>query len=632
MKKNLTLVLIIIIINTISLFAQVQIKFPKNQEPLELKNQIASTTTSLIENGKIIHTKSSNPNEDKDVIVEFSQEPVKTFKGQTNFNFSNLNRSLELVQLQQKRFLNDLERIINDEELIKIHGIRPVYTIKFRYKIALNGISLRTKPWVIDEIKKLDYIKSVHDVVEVKTNDDASNKVIRADSVWANYGVKGKGILIAIIDTGIDSNHVSLNNGKVVGGYSFVSNSPNFFDDHGHGTHCAGIAAGNGNGLTGVAPEASLLGVKVLNAQSSGSSDAIIAGIEYSIDPDGDPNTDDGADVINLSLGGSGYPEDPQCVAVNNAVENGVVCVVSAGNAGKSIYTLFSPGIAKDALTVAATDNNDQVANFSSRGPVVGSDIIKPDISAPGVDIYSAAPYNQFATKSGTSMSAPHVAGAAALLRQINPTWTPQEIKSALMGTSIDVGATIWEQGGGRMDIFSAAKSKSIIMPSSINFGNIELSDSSWTKSDTLTLYNKSLNSQTYNLFLDYDFPDGFTYEIEPQNVSINAGSSAKAILKVYVNDINFPIPDINPPTYKGKLIAKSENDEIKTDFIFSKARFLNIDVFETAEWIILTDRNMNVEYAKYSGKKNVSIPIPLGTMMFLSVCMILMIQLILNQ
>jgi len=615
MKNILNAVLIIIIINSNFLFAQMQTKLQEGTEIFQISNPKGATGISLIQEGKTFRIVDSHPNDDKEVIVELTQAPVKTFRGQMNFNFFNENRSIELIHFEHQRFIDDLERIINNIELQNASSYEPAdYTIKFRYRIALNGMSIKTKQWVIDELKELDYVKTIHDVVEVSINDDISNQVIQVDSVWANFGVTGEGMLISIIDTGIDSNHVTLNNGKVIDGYNFVNNTTNFFDDHGHGTHCAGIAAANGNGLTGVAPDALLLGVKVLNAGGSGSNDAIIAGIEFSLDPDGNPNTDDGADVISMSLGGWGYPEDATSIATNNAVANGVVCVVAAGNSG-DFYTIGSPGCAKDAFTVGATNNNDQIASFSSKGPIEYYDIIKPDITAPGVAIYSSLPNNQFNNLSGTSMSTPHVAGAAALLLQINPDWTPQQIKSAFMGTAVDVGASIWEQGAGRMDVYRAAQNQSILVPSSINFGNIELSDSFWEKSDTLTLYNKSQNTQTYNLLLDYDFPDGFTYELVPETVTINSDSSAKIILKVFVDNSNFPIPNIFPPTYKGKIIAQSDNDEIKADFIISKARMLHINLDENANWIFIFDRKENDRiYKVYQHKQNISVPITLDT------------------
>src|SRR5262249_45910995 len=142
----------------------------------------------------------------------------------------------------------------------------------------------------------------------------------------------------------------------------------------------------------------------------SGSSSQIIAGIEKALDPDGNPATDDAVDVISMSLGGSGDPNDDMSQAVDNAVGAGVVCVIAAGNSGPSYQTIGSPGNARRALTVGATDNSDVIASFSSRGPSNLIYAIKPDVTAPGVSIKSAKLGGGYIWYSGTSMATPHVA------------------------------------------------------------------------------------------------------------------------------------------------------------------------------------------------------------------------------
>jgi subtilisin family serine protease len=409
------------------------------------------------------------------------------------------------------------------------------------------------------------------------------------DNIVTKWGFSVDAILNSTIDSGLS------NCSKVVGGYDFVSNDPDPMDDQGHGTHCAGIAAGNGS-LTGVAPGARLLAYKVLDYSGGGYEDDIIAAIDKAVV--------DGADVLSLSLGGSGDPDDALSLAIDNAVDSGVLAVVAAGNSGPSNQTIKSPGCARKALTVGAiykeddssgnslsslyvvTESNKEIdslalahsaltpegglvsdlesaslglpedfvgkdftgkialikrgdilfsdkvknaynagasgaiiynnyygnfkgdlinlsdipavsvsesdglyllsliengsvtvnmsitldpnviADFSSRGP---SYILnKPDVVAPGVDICSARWGLAFpgdtcmddthVSLSGTSMATPHVAGAAALLLQKNPDWSPLEVKAAFENTAYDYGLSPNTQGAGGIDVLSAVQ------------------------------------------------------------------------------------------------------------------------------------------------------------------------------
>jgi len=339
------------------------------------------------------------------------------------------------------------------------------------YEEVFSGIAVNISEEEAQLLKKLDYVKEVYPNNEVRSLLMDSVPLINADDVWS-LGYTGKDTTIAIIDTGIDYTHPDLggcfgSGCKVVGGYDFVNGDNDPMDDHGHGTHCAGIAAGNGT-LKGVAPDAKLYAYKVLNSGGSGSMSTVIAGIERATDPNQDGDYSDHAGVISMSLGGWGDPDDPLSQAVDNAVEVGTVVVVAAGNSGPYEETISSPGTARKAITVGATDKTDTIAYFSSRGPVKwkGGSIIKPDVVAPGVNICSAqwddawSAYRCFDDRhvaiSGTSMATPHVAGAVALLKQKNPSWTPTEIKMALRNTAIDLGYDTITQGYGRIDALKA--------------------------------------------------------------------------------------------------------------------------------------------------------------------------------
>ncbi|MEI5101801.1 S8 family serine peptidase [Streptomyces sp. PmtG] len=307
---------------------------------------------------------------------------------------------------------------------------------------------------------------------------DKSVAQIGAPKAW-EAGFDGEGTKIAVLDTGVDGTHQDLK-GKVAAEKNFTS-SPDAKDRYGHGTHVASTAAGtgakSGGTFKGVAPKATLLNGKVLDDEGSGEDSGIVAGMEWA--------AAQGADVVNLSLGGGDAPGvDPLEAAVNHlAKDKGVLFAISAGNAGPDSGSVGSPGSADAALTVGAVDDRDKLADFSSRGPRVGDGAIKPDVTAPGVDITAAAAPGSrieqevgqkpegYLTISGTSMAAPHVAGAAALLKQQHPGWKSAELKAALTGSTKDGGYTAFEQGSGRIAVDRAIGQSVVADPVSMNFG-----------------------------------------------------------------------------------------------------------------------------------------------------------------
>ncbi|WP_424217115.1 S8 family peptidase (plasmid) [Streptomyces sp. BI20] len=309
---------------------------------------------------------------------------------------------------------------------------------------------------------------------------DKSVRQIGADKAW-QAGLDGTGVKIAVLDTGVDETHPDLK-GQVVAEKNFTE-SPDTEDRVGHGTHVASIAAGTGAGAggayKGVAPGAKLISGKVLGDGGFGSDSEILAGIEWA--------ADQGAEVINLSLGG---PDTPGVDAMEEAVnrlsaDRGILFAIAAGNEGDGPSTVGSPGSADAALTVGAVDANDALARFSSRGPRVGDGAVKPDLTAPGVAIAAAAaPGSDIGTDptlphpapghvriSGTSMATPHVAGAAALLKQKNPGWAAAELKGALTASTKDGGYAVQQQGTGRVRVDRALNQTVITEQPSLSLG-----------------------------------------------------------------------------------------------------------------------------------------------------------------
>ncbi|SHM23217.1 S8 family serine peptidase [Actinacidiphila paucisporea] len=306
---------------------------------------------------------------------------------------------------------------------------------------------------------------------KVRADLQDSTAQIGAPAAWA-AGDDGKGVKVAVLDTGIDSHHPDLA-GRVSKSVSFVPGETTE-DGNGHGTHTAstvgGSGAASGGAEKGVAPGADLLVGKVLSDEGSGDDSWVIAGMEWAVGQ--------GARVVSMSLGGSDPSDgtDPMSQAVDRlSAQSGALFVVAAGNTGAE-GTMSAPGTADSALTVAAVDSGDQLADFSTRGPRFGDYALKPDIAAPGVDILAAkaggtAETGWYQTMSGTSMATPHVAGAAAILAQEHPDWTAPRLKDALMSTSKSLpDYTAYQVGAGRVDV-AASLHASLTATGSAYFG-----------------------------------------------------------------------------------------------------------------------------------------------------------------
>ncbi len=303
-----------------------------------------------------------------------------------------------------------------------------------------------------DEIEMIWYDEPVHALLDV------SVPLIGAPRVWEG-GFTGKGIKVAIVDTGIDPNHPDFT-GRIAQMKDFTGEGP--ADNHGHGSHVASIVGGTGAGSAGkyqgVAPECVLYAAKVLRGDGSGSTSDVMAGIEWAVQQN--------VQVVNMSLGSDGACDGTDALSVlcDTAMSRGVVMCIAAGNAGPGASTVGSPGCAKTVITVGASSDTDSVANFSSRGPT-SDGRVKPDVCFPGVSIVAAraagtamgSPVDALYTSaSGTSMATPHAAGTCALLLQAKPGLSPQQIKDILMTTTKDLELDPNIQGTGRAQIFEA--------------------------------------------------------------------------------------------------------------------------------------------------------------------------------
>ncbi|MFE4590349.1 S8 family serine peptidase [Streptomyces laurentii] len=387
---------------------------------------------------------------------------------------------------------------------------------------------------------------------------DVSVPQIHAPEAWA-AGLDGKGVKVAVLDTGIDPNHADVKD-RVVGSKSFVDTST-VRDGHGHGTHVASTIAGSGAAsggrYKGVAPGADLLIGKVLDDNGRGPISGIIAGMEWAVAQ--------GADVISMSLGSDDATADsPDTLAVDRlSASSDSLFVIAAGNTGPGASTVGSPGAADSALTVGAVDKSDRLADFSSRGPLGYDGAVKPDITAPGVGIVAARAAgtamgtpvdDDYTAANGTSMATPHVAGAAAILAQRHPDWSGERIKAELVShTKPSAGTSVYEQGNGRVDIAASLDAK-VDLSGSLDYGMIWYpgQDTPYEpETRTLTVSNPTDAATTVTLAATTakgDLPQG-ALTLGDTTVSVPAGGSVdvKAVL-----DPN----GLATGTYEGEITA----------------------------------------------------------------------------
>ncbi|MBB4911610.1 S8 family peptidase [Actinophytocola algeriensis] len=326
----------------------------------------------------------------------------------------------------------------------------------------------------------------------VRATLDQSVPQVGAPTAWER-GLTGAGVRVAVLDTGIDTDHPDLA-GKTVVSKDFTGTG-GVEDGHGHGTHIASIVTGtgaaSGGKYRGVAPGVSLAVGKVLDDSGWGTDDGVLAGMRWAA-------AESGAKVVNMSLGSDPTDgQDPMSLAVNAlSREYGTLFVIAAGNYGAD-RTVGSPAAADDALTVGSVSKQDEPSDFSSRGPRRGDGAAKPEISAPGGSIVAARPAgvpplgepvgDGYQRLDGTSMATPHVAGAAAILAQQHPDWTAPMLKSALVSSAHDVSAGVFEVGAGRLDV-AGATATPVVATAAVsaylpwpNAGTVERRTVTWT-------------------------------------------------------------------------------------------------------------------------------------------------------
>lgn len=410
------------------------------------------------------------------------------------------------------------------------------YTERFAFKTLWNGLSIKIEPSELGTLSRIAGVKALYPVSKVSLSDllpsgipqlEYALAMTGADIAQSELGYTGAGIRVAVMDSGIDYDHPDLGGCfgpgcRVETGYDFVGdafdgtiynppvpdNDPD--DCMGHGTHVAGIigaSAAGPDGVTGVAPDITFGAYRVFGCTGFTWTDIMIAAMERALADD--------MDILNMSIGSSfGWPKSPLAKASDRLVNKGMVVVASIGNDGTlGTYSCKSPGVGKKVIGVASYENTfphptgGLISSFSSYG--LAPDLtLKPDIGAPGGNIYSTFPLELggYATRSGTSMSSPHVAGAVALLLQAKPK-TPSQVVCDILQNSAD--PALWSlapyhgfldhvhrQGAGMLDIDDAILATIRIKPGKLSLGESEAGPST----HMLTIENNGSSTVTYDL------------------------------------------------------------------------------------------------------------------------------------
>lgn len=436
-------------------------------------------------------------------------EPGPEVPGVTSSRYLDRDRNRIFDDLDQRMLRNPAQEVF---DVIVVLSVEPTPEKMTELKRATGGFVVTSykdepsdpegKPWTLvpafaasltrDQIKGLAArgdVMQLEDVRAVQVTMNTARDESGVDKAKTDFGVNGDrtgalktytkdDIVICIVDTGIEDSHADLNEGQVIAFKDFVGGQAGAYDDNGHGSHVAGTAAGQGDESTsyrGVAHGAALVGVKVLDAQGSGTIQDVIDGMNWCKDN----KSTHGIEVMSLSLGAQGCSDgtESDSQAANNAVAAGLVVTIAAGNEGPGYCTIGSPGSAANVITVGAVSDPDNaacggylgrgwyLADFSSRGKTADGRM-KPDIVAPGVCITSTDNDGAgYVSLSGTSMATPFVAGVAALMLDANTGLTPAKVKANISAKSRDWGPNnqnaepqSYDYGSGVIDAHTAVE------------------------------------------------------------------------------------------------------------------------------------------------------------------------------
>ncbi|EGQ42903.1 MAG: subtilisin-like serine protease, partial [Candidatus Nanosalina sp. J07AB43] len=306
-----------------------------------------------------------------------------------------------------------------------------------------------------------------------------------------------------------------------------------------------------------------------------------------------------------MSIGGPGYPDSPASIALNNAEKVNITSIISAGNSGSLSETVGSPAAAESALAVGSVNDDDELNQFSSRGPqkVKNSTelLMKPEISAPGYQINSTYRGN-FSNLSGTSFAAPHVSGAAALLLQSNPSLTPKEVTGILTETSTPIerednieDADLSETGTGRVNVTEALNTSSVAIPETLSFGLSNFTDGEWNVSRSLLIRNFGNDTKNYTISKD-SVPEGASFYLESKRLELSPEESKE--IQINISAIR---SSLQQGTYTGKFkVVSNQSEKLIIPYIFEHEDFsVEVSPKQSKDGILRIHLESPYEYAK---------------------------------
>jgi len=475
------------------------------------------------------------------------------------------------IKKEHDQFISDLSALQKSNSTILKSALIPV--IKYELFRTINAVIIECNEPEVAKIKTLSYVKTILknekiQLIKEKTSDYGLKSATNVTT--GTSPENGEGVKVGIIDSGIDYKNPALGGGfgpgfKVAGGYDFENNDDDPMDDDGHGTSVAGVIAASGE-LIGIAPKATLYAYKVMNAWGWGWSNNAFKALEYCVDPNQDLDFSDHLDVINMSI--ATYYGSNEWIATlldifkKMANLKMIVCV-AAGNEGPD-YQLFNKfSVSENVLSVGSCSSNNEISTFSSRGFGINNYGIKPDIVALGENVKLLSLINSTVENGGTSIASPGVAGVATLLKQKHKDWTYNQIKSALMNSTDDLGVNVMEQGAGKVNLDAALNQTTIAFPQTINWGIASENNGIITKTCIITLFNKSKEQQRYNIDLGKNFPQGIDLKTDISSLVLNSNDSISVALNLTIDQSQLKYPDQIPFNYFGRIKVNGTKDSL---------------------------------------------------------------------